>query len=88
MTYYAIFDVNTEDYHHEIVTIESDQEQTVYISVYTYDSQHSDNSECENFRGESHMFFTHDRTNEYYEPMWGDSNAKLLDMQAGEKLKV
>jgi len=38
MTYFALFDVKTVDYHYETVTIESDQEQTVYISVYTYDS--------------------------------------------------
>ena len=34
------------------------------------------------------MYFTHDRTEEIYEPMWIDSHAEPLVMQAGEKLKV
>jgi len=34
------------------------------------------------------MFFTHDRTQEWYYPMWGASHAEPLIMQAGEKLNI
>jgi hypothetical protein len=38
MTYFAAFEVDTPEMLYERMTIESDVDQTVYISAYTYDS--------------------------------------------------
>ena len=48
MTYYAAFDVVAEVEQSETFWITSDQDQMVYISAYTYNSQHIDNGACDN----------------------------------------
>lgn len=48
LSHYAAFEVDTPDVHYETITISSDVDQMVYISAYTYDSQHIRNGFCYN----------------------------------------
>jgi len=45
-SHYAAFEVDTTEVHVEDIIIRSDSEQMVYISAYTYDSQHIRNGDC------------------------------------------
>ena len=45
-SHYAAFEVATPELHTENITISSDVDQMVYISAYTYDSQHIRNGLC------------------------------------------
>ena len=88
LSYFAAFEVDTPDTLYEHLTIESDVDQTVYISAYTYDDQHVRNSGCQAFRGGSALYFTHDRASDWLYPMDGWSHHEPLDMSAGEKLRA
>lgn len=67
MTYYAAFDIETpfNMRHRDTIKIRSLERQTVYISVYTYDSQHIRNGECDNYSEQSELVWKHEKM-EYY----------------------
>lgn len=70
--HYAAFGVDTPKYsddpgadenlHKEDITISSDKDQMVYISAYTYDSQHIRNGDCwsDEALKAKQLWFTHD----------------------------
>lgn len=70
------------------MTIESKDAQTVYISVYTYDSQHIRNGACDNFSSNSQVTFTHERWNTRLNVLWGQNHADPVKMSAGEKFNI
>ena len=86
LTYYAAFEVETPEQLNRRFTFESDDDQTVYISAYTYDDQHVRNGGCTNYSQNSFMYFTHDKTYEWLYPMYGYSHFEPLEMKAGQKL--
>lgn len=84
MTYYALFEV--EGVHEERITFKSDVDQTVYISAYTYDSQHIRNGQCDDHSEGSYFYFRHDKSDDWLYPMYGYSHHMPYEMKAGETL--
>lgn len=60
----------------------------VYISGYTYNSQHIDNGECDDKSEGVALWLKHDRLNEWLYLSGGQAHAPPLEMSAGETLKV
>lgn len=90
MAYYAAFEIDTSNgrAHKEKITVRSNEDQRVYISGYTYDSQHIRNGACDNYTMESYMYFTHSQTNQWYWPLYGENHTPALKMKKGSSVTV
>lgn len=84
MTYFAKFNVFTPMKKIEKMSIVSNQDQTVYISAYTYNSQHIRNGECGLSKEFSIMKFWNDKTKEWIYPMYDNNHVEPIEMKAGE----
>ena len=86
MTYFARFDVETPEEIEERMTFISPVDQTVYISAYTYDTQHIRNGACDQTQEGSYLYFIDDKTNEWIYPFWGYNHVQPINMKAGERI--
>ena len=75
MTYFAAFDVKTPSAHSERLRITSEEDQTVHISVYTYDTQHIRNGDCDKFSEDSRLWYKHDNMSKWSYFKWGDNHS-------------
>lgn len=64
--------METPETHYEDITIQSDTDQMVYISAYTYDSQHIRNGACydEAAIKQQELWLIHDKAERWHSLKW------------------
>ena len=86
MSYWAGFELNNT--HDETLTISSDDDQTLWVSAYTYDGQHTWNGDCNKFAQGTYIKFTTSVSDKAHYINYGDSHADPIQVRAGESFQV
>ena len=75
--------------HVDKITVKSDVDQTVYMSAYVYDTQHTRNGGCADYMGDSSAWMiSSDIDNEWYYFLHGDAHYKAVEMKAGQQIDL
>ena len=70
--------------HTDKLTVKSDVEQTIYMSAYLYDSQHTRNGDCHDYDGDSYAKIKVPAVDGYsYHFSGGDKHYKEVSIGAG-----